>query len=318
MPDIVTLGEPLVQLNAVTLGRLRDVNYFEKHVAGAEANFAVAATRMGFSTGLISKVGDDEFGQSIIDTLRGRGVDVSHIPVEKGGFTGIYFVQRGYPVPGKSEVVYYRKGSAASHISPADIDSAYLKSAKLLHITGITMALSDTCRAACQTAAKLAHRAGLKVSLDTNIRLKLWDKTKAREALIHLLPLVDMVFIDDTDSRILVGSKGSSAAHAIMSKGPQVVVLKEGSKGGAVYTKSGVVREGAYRVPVVDTIGAGDAFAGVFSSAYLKGWTIQKCLKAGNAAGALVVTVRGDQENIPYESDIFEFLKEFDLEEQKG
>lgn len=308
MPEVVTLGEPLVQLNAVTPGPLHEVNYFEKHVAGAEANFAVASVRMGLSAGMISRVGDDPFGTAVIQTLRGRGIDTSHITVEKGAFTGIYFVQRSYPVPGNSEVFYYRKGSAASHMSPSDVDPAYIESAKLLHVTGITPAISESCRAACYAAAKIARKAGVKVSLDTNIRLKLWSERQAKESILQLLSIVDIVFTDDTDSNILVGSTGPSAAHAIMSKGPQVVVLKRGEKGASAYTKSGVFNEKSYKVPVVDVIGAGDAFAGVFASGFLKGWRIRKCLKAGNAAGSLVVTVRGDQENIPTEKDLREFL----------
>lgn len=311
MPEIITLGEPLIQLNAVTPGPLRYVTYFEKHVAGAEANFAVAATRMGFSTGLITKVGDDEFGRDIIETLRARGVDVSRIAVEKDGYTGIYFIQRGYPVPGKSTSVYYRKGSAASHLSPLDVDPAYLRGAKHLHITGITPALSESCRETCIAAAKLAKQLGLKVSLDTNIRPKLWGSTDARNAILPLVSYADILFTDNDDTRILVGSQGTSAAYALISKGPQIVVLKGGARGAAAYTKAGPIEEPGYKVPVVDPTGAGDAFAGVFVSGILKGWKLLDCLRAGNVAGSLVVTVRGDQENIPTEEDIKSFLEKY-------
>jgi 2-dehydro-3-deoxygluconokinase/2-dehydro-3-deoxygalactonokinase len=317
MPEIITIGEPLVQFNAMTPGPLRYVGYFEKHVAGAEANVAVAAVRMGLTAGLISKVGDDEFGLDVLQTLSSRGVDVSQVKVEKNGFTGIYFVQRGYPIPGKSSVVYYRRGSAASHLAPSDVDPSYLRGAKLLHLTGITPALSDSCRETCIAAIKLARQLGLKVSFDTNIRLKLWSSSDARNAILPIIPYVNLLFTDNDDSRILMGSQGSSAAYALMSKGPEIVVLKGGAKGATAYTKSGPVEEPAFKVNVVDPTGAGDAFAGVFISGYLKGWKLQECLRAGNAAGSLVVTVRGDQENIPGEQDIRAFLEEYSQVETK-
>jgi len=103
MLDIVTLGEPMIQLNAVTPGPLRHVEYFERHVAGAEANVAVAAVRMGLRAGLISRLGDDEFGKCVAMTLRGEGVDVSQIRVDKHGFTGVYFIQRGFPSSGEKQ-----------------------------------------------------------------------------------------------------------------------------------------------------------------------------------------------------------------------
>jgi 2-dehydro-3-deoxygluconokinase/2-dehydro-3-deoxygalactonokinase len=310
MLDIVTLGEPMVQLNALTTGPLRHVGYFERHVAGAEANVCVAASRMGLRAGLISKVGDDEFGKCILATLRGEGVDVTRLEVEKKGFTGVYFVQRGYPVPGRSKVFYYRKGSSASKLGPEDLDENYIISAKLLYLTGITPALSRSCLRACAEAADIAKHAGLKVAFDTNIRPSLWVGQDPRKALLSLLFKADIVFTESSETRLLMDEGNpAKAARKLMAKGASMVVMKGGEKETVVYSDDQVYRQKAFDVPVVDPVGAGDAFAGVFVSGYLKGWNVKECLAAGSAAGSLVVMTRGDQENIPTESDIADFLK---------
>jgi len=310
MLDIVTLGEPMIQLNAMTTGPLRHVGYFERHVAGAEANVCVAASRMGLKAGLISKVGDDEFGKCVVATLRGEGVDVAHIKVEKRGFTGVYFIQRGYPVPGRSKVFYYRKGSSASRLGPEDMDEKYIESSKLLYLTGITPALSNSCLRACVRAADLAKRAGLKIAFDVNIRPALWLNQNPREALLPLVYKADIVFAESSETKELMGEGNSAkAAHQLMAKGASVVVMKGGDKETLVYSEDLVFRQKAFDVPVVDPVGAGDAFGGVFVSGYLKGWKIRECLTAGSVAGSLVVTTRGDQENIPTESEITDFLK---------
>jgi 2-dehydro-3-deoxygluconokinase / 2-dehydro-3-deoxygalactonokinase len=313
MLDIVTLGEPMIQLNALTTGPLRHVNYFERHVAGAEANVAVTAARIGLKAGLISKVGGDEFGTCILNTLRGEGVDISRLEVDREGFTGVYFIQRGYPVPGKSRVFYYRKGSAASSLGPKDMDKDYIESAKILYLTGITPALSGSCLRACTKATEMAKRAGLKIAFDTNIRPKLWLSQDPREALLPLLRSADIVFTDAADSRLLMGeSNGPKVARKMMAMGASIVVIKGGAGDTLAYSGTKVYRQKAFDVPVVDPVGAGDAFGGVFIAGYLKGWGIEKSLAAGGAAGSLVVMARGDEENIPTESDISDFL-EFQL-----
>jgi len=317
MLDIVTLGEPMIQLNALTTGPLRNVNYFERHVAGAEANVCVAASRMGLKAGLISKVGDDEFGKCIVATLRGEGVEVAHLKVEKRSFTGVYFIQRGYPVPGRSKVFYYRKGSSASRLGPEDIDEKCIESSQLLYLTGITPALSNSCLRACVRAADLAKRAGLKIAFDVNIRPALWLDRNPREALLPLVYKADIVFAESSETKLLIGEGNSAkAAHQLMAKGASIVVMKGGDKETVVYSEDQVFRQKAFDVPVVDPVGAGDAFGGVFVSGYLKGWRIRECLTAGSVAGSLVVMTRGDQENIPTESEIMDFLKAHETAEK--
>src|SRR5438445_1777598 len=194
MLDIVTLGEPMIQLNAVTPGPLRHVEYFERHVAGAEANVAVAAVRMGLRAGLISRLGDDEFGKCVAMTLRGEGVDVSQIRVDKHGFTGVYFIQRGFPVPGRSKVFHYRKGFVGEHAWAGRRGPRLHRFFQTSLPYGHHHALSGSCLAACTKAADLSRGAGLKIAFDTNIRPNLWLDQDPRKALLPFLHKADIIF----------------------------------------------------------------------------------------------------------------------------
>lgn len=308
--DVVTMGETMIQLNAFTSGPLRYVNYFEKHAAGTESNVAVGAVRMGYSAGWISRLGDDELGRYIHGFLRGEGVDVSRVRFDPDAATGLYFVQRDYPMPGKSVVYYYRRGSAASRLGPGDVDEEYVSSARVFHTTGITVALSASCREAVDRAIGLAREGGVRVSFDTNIRLKLWSPEEAREALLGYVGQADTLFTDVNDSRILLGKEDpSEAAAELLSLGPGTVVVKMGGEGAYAATSGGESAfRPAHKVPVIDVIGAGDAFDAAFLCSRLRGFDLERSLEMANAAGALCVTVRGDVEAIPTLEDVERFL----------
>jgi len=308
--DLVTVGESMVQMNPLQTGPLRTVTLFEKHAAGAESNVAVGFRRMGHTSGWMSRVGDDEFGRYIIMNLRSEGVDVSRVKVDREAPTGVFFVQRFYPVPENSTVFYYRKGSAASRFSSEDVDPEYVRSAKIFHATGITPALSDSCREATWSALKTAEEAGVKISFDTNIRLKLWGPDRARETLLPMIKTVDYLFTDPGDAQILIGkSKPREICEAFMGMGPSLVAVKLGAEGAAAMRGGEYVEKPGYEVPVEDKIGAGDAFTATVLVSLLDGKPLDKAVEAGNVAGALVVTVRGDTEAIPSLEDIETFLK---------
>lgn len=309
MVDVVALGEPLIQFNSLTLGPLRFVNYFEKHVAGSELNFCVAVVRNHLSCGLIARVGNDEFGKNVIEYCKSQGVDTSQIKVDDS-FTGIYFVQRGYPVPLKSELIYYRKGSAGSKLSPEDVDEDYVKSAKLVHSSGITLAISESARGAVFKAFELAKMR----SFDTNIRLKLWPPEKARETILGLLRKydVEVLITDPDDTKILLGVSDPDGAYKKYKElGVKTLLYKLGPKGAVVFKDDRKVYRDAYKVPVEDTTGAGDAMAGTFVSLYLQGKDLEYALVHGIVASTLVITVRGDNELIPTTEDVERFINEF-------
>jgi sugar/nucleoside kinase (ribokinase family) len=304
------MGETMVQLNAFTSGPLRYVNYFEKHAAGTESNVAVGAVRMGYSAGWISRLGSDEFGRYIHNFLRGEGVDLSKVRFDHETSTGLYFVQRDYPIPGKSVIFYYRKDSAASKLNPDDVDSDYFESAKIFHTTGVTVALSSSCREAAWKAVETAKKNRVDVSFDTNIRLKLWSAEEARDELFRYISMTDVLFTDLNDSKILLDiDNPSEAANEFLSMGPETVVVKMGENGSCAATLDGeFLSKPAFIVPVIDVIGAGDAFDAAFLCSRLKGLNLERSLEVANAAGALCVTVRGDVEAIPTFEDVENFL----------
>ena len=299
--DFISLGEVMIQLNPLTPGPLRHVRYFEVHVAGAEANTLIGLSRLGHLCGLITRVGNDEFGELILSTLRSEGIDVSRIRKDSEHPTGVYFIQRHYPVPGKSTVYYYRRGSAASCMSEDDVDEKYIANSRALYLTGITPALSRSCLKAFDKAYTTAARDGLDIVFDTNIRLKLWGSPE--RAKIVLTNIEDL-------SILLPNTPVVDAAKQILSKGAEVVVVKLGEEGAVAVTKDSVVKSEPYKVPLVeDVIGAGDAFNAAFIASYYRGLTLNEALEYANYAGALAVTVRGDIEALPTWK-VLEVLKE--------
>ncbi|AWR95656.1 bifunctional 2-dehydro-3-deoxygluconokinase/2-dehydro-3-deoxygalactonokinase [Acidianus brierleyi] len=307
MAKMITLCEILIEFNALTSGPLRHVTYFEKHIAGSEANYCVAFTKQGNECGIIARLGEDEFGYNAMEWLRGKGVDVSHIKFDPAP-TGIFFIQRHYPVPHKSNFIYYRKGSAGSKLSPEDVDENYIRSADLVHSSGITLAISDSAKNA---VIKAFNNAKVR-SLDTNIRLKLWSAEQAREIIMGVLKEYPLKFLitDIEDSRILVRESDPDAAVSKLSNYAEIVIMKLGPKGSTVYYEGKKYHSPGYQVPVEDVTGAGDALGGTFLSLYYKGFSIEKALDYAVVASTLSVMVRGDHENIPSTSDIESFLEE--------
>ncbi|MEM2253055.1 MAG: sugar kinase [Desulfurococcaceae archaeon] len=312
--DFTSIGEVMVQLNALSPGPLRYVKYFEVHVAGSESNIMVGLVKLGYKTGIVTRVGNDEFGKLVLNFLRGEGVDVSRVKVDESAPTGIYFIQRHYPVPGKSTVFYYRHGSAASRLSPNDVDDDYLANSRAVVLTGITPALSDSCREAVNKAYEVAKANNVDVIFDTNIRMKLWrDESRARESLAKFLNS-NIVFTNIEDLGILFpGNSVSSAASKIISKGCNLVVVKLGEEGAVAYdSKLNTYRVEAFKVPLVeDVIGAGDAFNAAFIASLYRGMSIDQALLYANAAGALVVTVRGDVEAQPSWRELEIFIESY-------
>lgn len=308
MTDVVAVGEPLIQLNAVTPGPLRYVNYFEKHVAGSEANFCIAVVMNGLSCALMARVGRDEFGRNIVEYLRGRGVETAHIREDPEAPTGIYLVQRHYPVPNKSVLVYYRRGSAGSRLSPEDVDEEIVRRARIVHTSGITLAISDSAR----EAAYKAFEAAKSRSFDTNIRPALWRRPEdAREAVLRTLKYgVEVLVTDPDDAKIALGATDPDEVYKRYRElGVQILLYKEGPRGAYVFYEGARYFKPAYDVRVEDPTGAGDAMAGTFVALYLRGMSPERALDHATAAAALVVAARGDNEAVPGPEEAEELLK---------
>jgi 2-dehydro-3-deoxygluconokinase len=297
--DVVCLGEMMVMLVATEAGPLRSIDTFRKHVAGSEANVAIGLARLGHRPGWISRLGQDEFGAYIRNFLRGEGVDVSQVSFDSDHPTGIAFKERREL--GSLRVIYYRRGSAASFLSPADLDPAYFVGARFFHFSGINPALSAVMLDTVRAAIELAHRAGARVSFDPNVRLRLWDADTCRRTLRELLPSCDLVFPGADEAELLTGeSDPERAARAIRDLGPRLVLVKLGAAGSLALSDDGVARAPALRLErVVDPVGAGDGFAAGFLSGQLRGWGLVESLRLGNLVGAAAMSVSGDVEGLP-------------------
>jgi 2-dehydro-3-deoxygluconokinase len=311
--EFLTLGECLVGLVADAPGPLAEVASFERHVAGAEANVAVGVARLAHGSAFIGRVGDDGFGQAILRRLRGEGVDVSALVVDPAAPTGLLVRERR--LLGPAEVLYYRRGSAASRLSREDVERAegVFAAGRWLHLTGITPALSESCRDAVAAALELARAHRLTVSLDLNLRRKLWSDQEAAATLRPLVPSSDVVMGGLDEMALVGGSEGSSegdpeeAAAAILALGARAAVVKLGAEG-ALELRAGAsaaVHEPALAVPQrVDPVGAGDAFAAGYIVASLEGLAGAPALQLGNACGASVIAVVGDQSGLPTRREV--------------
>lgn len=310
MPEVVTLGETMILMNPEGSGPLQYIHNYTKQIGGAESNFAIGVVRLGHSAGWISKLGKDEFGKYILAFIRGEGVDTSQVKIDSEAPTGLYFKERREY--GESKVYYYRKGSAASRLSPEDLDPDYIGSAKILHITGITPALSDSCHHTVLEAIKIAKRRGVKISFDPNLRLKLWTKERAREVIMELAAQADIVLPGVSEGAILVGeTEPQKIAAKFLEMGVETVVVKIGKEGAYYASKTECKFVPGYPIEkVVDPIGAGDGFDAGFIAGMLKNYNLEEAVKLANAVGALATTVTGDVEGLPTMEDVAVFRGE--------
>lgn len=308
MADVITLGEPMVTLTPLQRGPLRHAASFQRGVGGAETNFAIGVARLGGSVRLLSRLGDDEFGRYIQYALRGEGLDVSGLTLVPDRPTGLNVKEVRENGDGKT--FYYRTGSAASTMTPADLDPADFASASWLHVSGVFAAVNENTRATVFRAVELAKAAGAAISLDPNIRLKLWDAATARGVLLELAALADFVFPGAEEGEILVGSTDApTIARELLALGPKMVVVKQGAAGATGYTAAGEsFQVPGFPVRVVDTVGAGDGWAAGFTCGAVRGLGLAGSIRLANAVGAMVCSVTGDNEGLPFWDEVQAFM----------
>jgi 2-dehydro-3-deoxygluconokinase len=303
MTDLVTLGETMARLESPIIGPLRHAHNLNLGVAGAESNVAIGISRLGGSAAWIGRVGDDEFGRLVQMTLAGEGVDVGHVVVDQAAPTALLVKERR--TGGLTRVQYYRSGSAGSRLAPADLPEALIRSARILHVTGITVALGDSARKAVHEAMEIAREAGVPVSLDLNYRRALSEPDEAGRQLRELIPRADVVFATEQEARLAVdGAEPGALAIALAALGPRDVLVKRGAEGVAALCEGVRYDEPAWRVAVVDPVGAGDAFAAGYLAELMRDRPIPERLATACAAGACAVSVSGDWEGLPSRDDL--------------
>ena len=297
--DVVGIGETMVLFSPESNGAIRYAHKFTSRCAGAETNTLIGLSRLGHKTGWISKIGNDELGEFIINAIRGEGVDTSMVIHDPSSPTGIFF--KGVVNEKDVRMYYYRKGSAASKITCDNIDRQYISQAKYLYITGITPALSQSCYDSIFYAIKIAKETGVKVVFDPNIRYKLWDSNYARETILKLSSMADIVLPGLSEGRFIFGDKDYELiAKDFINNGASQVIVKLGEKG-AFYISGddkGLV-PGVKIKNIVDPVGAGDGFSAGVLSGLLDGLSLRESVTIGCAIGAIVTTTNGDIEGLP-------------------
>lgn len=305
--EVLTLGEALIVLDPASRSPLRHVGMFEKHVGGAELNVAVALARLGHRASWAGKLGEDEFGAEILAFARGEGVDVSGSYLDPDSPTGIYFKERR--ALDKLRVYYYRSGSAASKMRFEELDLDHLLSAGVLHLTGITPALSENCRDLTERLMDEANERGVLVSFDVNVRFRLFESRDSREVLLPLVERADLLFLSDEEAELLLGSEEPEAVLRAARDLRAGTVVVHGADGAFAIEGDQLFERAVYPVEVVDSVGAGDAFVAGFLSGRLRGWDTGKSLELANACGACAVTVPGDAESMPFENQALDLVR---------
>ncbi|WP_392559310.1 sugar kinase [Orbus mooreae] len=308
--DVVTYGEAMAMFVANELGELHNVNTFVKRSAGAELNVATGLARLGLNVGWLSRVGNDSYGRFIKQVLKQEGINADCVITDEHYPTG--FQLKSKVADGSDPVVeYFRKGSAASHLSLADFNEDYFLNAKHLHLSGVAAALSPTSYELSSFLADFMGKAGKTISFDPNLRPTLW---KSRQEMVKKLNQLafkaDWVLPGINEGKILTGlDKPEAIADFYLNQGAKLVVIKTGGEG--AYYKTSQDEHGivpAFKVDnVVDTVGAGDGFAVGVISALLEGKSFEQALMRGNRIGSLAIQVIGDSEGLPNREQLGNF-----------
>jgi 2-dehydro-3-deoxygluconokinase len=285
---VVTAGETMALLDPVADGELALDDLLRLRIAGAESNFAVALARLGVSVAWISRLGADRMGALVRGALAAEGIDLRWVAEDADAPTGLFYKWRA---GGRSSVAYYRRGSAASRLSPADAPDAALAGAELVHLTGITMALGDGPRALVIDVARRARAAGATVTFDPNYRPALWESADAAAAAMEpVLEHVDWYVCGAHEAELLSGG-----AHTVVRHADRTVV-------GDVTVTPARAEE------VVDEIGAGDAFAAGFAYGLLNGWDPETCTRAAHVIAGWALRGTGDWETLPRLDEVRDLL----------
>ncbi|WP_245635914.1 sugar kinase [Herbiconiux solani] len=318
---VLTLGESMALIRGEGIGGLEHLATAHIETGGAEGNVAVGLARLGVPVTWLGRVGDDALGRRVAGDLRAEGIHVVAL-ADAGAPTGLMI--KTTPHAGRTEVTYYRAGSAGSRLSPSDLDAVDFTRYALLHLTGITPALSPSARETVSAAIDRAREAGCRVSFDVNHRSRLWPDEEAAAVLRGFVSRADIVIAGDDEARLVVGALGVSGAAsssgadpgddtvsllaALRALGPAEAVLKHGPRGASASVTDGeVLHQDAFAVPVIDTVGAGDAFTAAYLAARLEGRRVSDALRDGALAGAIACTHPSDWRGFARPADLAAF-----------
>lgn len=293
--DVVAIGETMVLLTPDKGVALADAVGLSVQVGGAESNVALHLARLGFEAAWVSIVGDDPLGSVVRRSIAVGGVDVSGVRTTSAAATGVYF--KDFSDPTSTSVYYYRAGSAASLMSPALLDEPLVASSRIVHLSGVTAALSDSCHDLLDSATRQRERSGTLISFDVNYRRQLWRSRDAAGTLARLANRSDIVFVGLDEAKTLWGTSTVEDVRALLPAPSRLVVKNEAI--GAHSLGEEHVFAPAPIVEVVETVGAGDAFAAGYLSGLLRGEDEITRLRMGHLVASRALTVTGDHVELP-------------------
>lgn len=293
--DVTTFGETMLRLGVPVGQRLEEAASLELHVGGAESNLCAALAALGHTCGWAGRLPASPLGRLVVRRLRAAGVDTSAVVLVPGARIGVYYLEAAVP-PRSPTVVYDRAHSAAATTGPDDLDWSYLLDTRIVHLTGITPALSASCREVTAEALRRAKASGVSVSFDVNHRGKLWEPAQAREALDDVVRAADLLFCSHRDARAVFGTR-SDPEQALTDlanlSGAGTIVMSRGADGVSALQEGRRYHQPAVPVDIVDRPGAGDALAAGVLSGVLSG-SLSAGLRLGSSLAALALSQRGD------------------------
>lgn len=302
--DVTALGEPMLEF-AELPGEAPP--HFLQGFGGDTSNAIVAAARQGARTAYVTRLGEDAFGDRFVDLWRREGVATEGVARDPEAPTGIYFISYG---EGGHAFTYYRRGSAASRMSPDVLPLDLIEASAVLHVSGISQAISDTACDAVFAAIHHARAAGNRVAYDPNVRPKLWPRARARAVVLETVARCDVCLPSLEDATLLFGEQSADAhADALLAQGAPLVVLKLGAAGALVADADGRTRVPGHAVDALDATGAGDTFDGTFLARWSTGSDARSAAHEANAAAALSTLGRGAVAPIPDREAVVRFLE---------
>ena len=290
-------------VRATAVGSLAHVSNLELGIGGAESNVAIALTRLGTPALWLGRVGNDSLGERIMRELRAEGLDVRAI-VDGSAPTGVMIKE--HRTPDATQVLYYRSGSAGSRLSAEDVDTVDIAACGLLHISGITPALSESAAGAVAHAIARANAASVPVSFDVNHRSRLWAGRDAAATYREIAEHASIVFAGTDEARLLVpeAETPEELAQGIAAMGPREVVIKLGEDGAYALVDGAEYRRAAVPIRVIDTVGAGDGFVGGYLAELHSGASVEQRLETAVTTGAFACLNPGDWEGYPKRSEL--------------
>lgn len=304
--DILALGEPMVEFNQTGEGGGR---MYLQGFGGDTSNAAIAAARQGAKVGYLSAVAADVYGRMLRELWQREGVDHAGVRTDPEAFTAAYFVT--HDAQGH-HFSFFRKGSAASRMKPQDLPRERIASARVLHLSGISAAISDSACDTCFAAVDIARTAGVQVSFDTNLRLKLWPIARARAVMRELIRLSDICLPSMEDVQAISGLQEPEALlDFCLELGAKVVALKMGAQGALVTDGKQRWQLAPHRCTPVDATGAGDTFGGALLARLVAGDGLRDAARYAVVAAALSTEGYGAVEPIPRAEQVRAALKEY-------